>query len=46
MNVEVFLQTLVKIYGNKEGVDITLKIEKRCDKDESRIIVTDPSGTS
>lgn len=41
MNIELFYQTLAKIIGEREGVEIKYKIERKRDDDEYRITVPD-----
>ena len=46
MNIELFYQTLAKIIGDREGLDIKFKIERKCDDIESRIAVPNLGETA
>lgn len=46
MNIELFYQTLAKIIGEREGLEITFKIERKDKNNESRIAIPDLGETA
>lgn len=46
LNIKVFFETLAKIIGEREGLEIKFKIERKCDDIESRIAVPDLGETA
>ena len=46
MNIELFYQTLAKIIGEREGLEIKFKIERKDINNESRIAIPDLGETA
>lgn len=46
LNVEALFETLAKIIGEREGLEIKFKIERKDDNDESRAAVPDVGETA